>query len=137
MSKNKIKVVLKQLTFASVKKVQAFISFANFLKVVLLLTKKTKNQDKPFAQNKKAQKSFNILKKKFTKVLILAMYNLEQDTILKTNALDKAVKRYISQKNNNKLLHLIAYYLQKLITAKLNYNVYNKELLAIVNIMQY
>ena len=51
MLKDKIKVVLKQLTFASVKEVQAFISFANFykqfikdfLKVALLLTKKTKN----------------------------------------------------------------------------------------------
>ena len=63
------------------------------------------------------------------------MYNLEQDTILETNALDKAIKRYISQKSNNKLLHFITYYLQKLIVAKLNYNVYNKELLAIVNIM--
>ena len=51
MLKNKIKVILKQLTLISVKEVQAFISFANFykqfiknfLKIALLLTKKTKN----------------------------------------------------------------------------------------------
>ena len=51
MLKDKIKVVFKQLTFISVKEVQAFISFVNFykqfikdfLKVTLLLTKKTKN----------------------------------------------------------------------------------------------
>jgi len=37
-----------------------------------------------------------MLKKKFIKALILATYNLEQDIVLKTNALDKAIKRYIS-----------------------------------------
>ena len=37
-----------------------------------------------------------MLKKKFTEVLILAMYNLGQDIVLETNALDKAIKRYIS-----------------------------------------
>ena len=78
-----------------------------------------------------------MLKRKFTKALILAMYNLKQDTILKTNALDKVIKRCISQKDSNKLLHLITYYLQKLIIAKLNYDIYNKELLAIINTMQY
>jgi len=65
------------------------------------------------------------------------MYNLKQDTILETNALDKAIKRCISQKGNDRLLHLIAYYFRKLIVVKLNYNVYNKELLAIINIIQH
>jgi len=65
------------------------------------------------------------------------MYNLKRDIILKTNALDKAIKGCISQKSNNKLLYLITYYLQKLITVKLNYDIYNKELLAIVNTMQH
>jgi len=78
-----------------------------------------------------------MLRKRFTKVLILAIYNLEQDTILETNTLDKAIKGYISQKGDNRLLHLIAYYSKKLIAAKLNYNVYNKKLLAIVNTMQH
>ena len=76
-----------------------------------------------------------MLKKKFIKALILVIYNLKQDTILKTNALDKVIKGYISQKGNNRLLYLIIYYLCKLIVVKLNYNVYNKELLAIVNTM--
>jgi hypothetical protein len=78
-----------------------------------------------------------MLKKKFTKALILAMYNLEQDIVLETDALDKAIKGYISQKSDNKLLYLITYYLWKLIAVKLNYNIYNKELLAIVDTMQH
>ena len=119
MLKDKVKAVLEQLTLTSVKEVQAFISFANFYKrfiknfsrVALLLIEKTKNQGKPFAQDKRAQDSFDTLKKKFTEALILAMYNLEQDIVLKTNALDKAIKGCISQKSDNKLLHLIMYYL--------------------------
>jgi hypothetical protein len=83
------------------------------------------------------QKAFKGLKQQFTEALILAIYNLEQDIILKTNALDTAIKACISQKANNKLLYLIAYYLQKFILAKLNYNVYNKELLVIVNTIEY
>ena len=51
MLKDKVKVVLEQLTLTSVKEVQAFISFTNFykrfiknfLRVALLFTKKTKN----------------------------------------------------------------------------------------------
>ena len=57
MLKDKVKAVLEQLTLISVKEVQAFISFVNFykrfiknfLRVVLLLTEKTKNQDESFA----------------------------------------------------------------------------------------
>jgi hypothetical protein len=70
-------------------------------------------------------------------VLILAIYNLEQDVILKTNALDTAIRACISQKANNRLLYLITYYLQKFMLAKLNYNIHNKELLAIVNTIKY
>jgi hypothetical protein len=78
-----------------------------------------------------------MLKKKFTEALILATYNLEQDTVLETNALDKAIKGCISQKSDNRLLHPIAYYLRKLIAVRLNYDVHNKELLAIVDTMQH
>jgi hypothetical protein len=77
------------------------------------------------------------LKRKFTEALILATYNLEKDTVLKTDALDSAISRCLSQKGKDGLLHPIAYYLRKLTKAKLNYDVYNKELLAIINTIEY
>ena len=77
------------------------------------------------------------MKAKFTEAPILATHDLEQDTILETNALNRAIRGCISQRGNNKLLYLIAYYSRKLIAAKLNYDVHDKELLAIVDIMQY
>jgi RNase H-like domain found in reverse transcriptase len=57
--------------------------------------------------------------------------------LLETDALDKAIRRCISQIRKDRILHLIAYYFRKLLLAKLNYNVYNKELLAIVDTIEY
>jgi RNase H-like domain found in reverse transcriptase len=57
--------------------------------------------------------------------------------LLETNVLDKAIKGCISQIRKDKILHLIAYYFRKLLLAKLNYNIYNKELLAIVDIIEH
>jgi hypothetical protein len=57
--------------------------------------------------------------------------------LLKTNALDKAIKGCISQISKDKILYLIAYYSKKLLLAKLNYNIYNKKLLAIVNTIKH
>jgi hypothetical protein len=74
---------------------------------------------------------------RFTKALILVMHNLEKDMLLETNTLDKAIKGCISQIRKDRILHLIAYYFKKLLLAKLNYNVYNKELLAIVNTIKH
>jgi RNase H-like domain found in reverse transcriptase len=83
------------------------------------------------------QEAFNNLKTCFTRALILATYNLEKGMLLKTNALDKAIRRCISQIESNRILHLIAYYLRKITLAKLNYNVYNKKLFAIVDTIEH
>ena len=40
------------------------------------------------------------------------------------------------QKYKNKIWHLVAYYSRKITLLKLNYNIYNKELLAIVVILK-
>jgi hypothetical protein len=83
------------------------------------------------------QEAFKGLKTRFTEALILATYNLEKDTLLETNALDKAIRGCISQIGEDKILHLIAYYSKKLLLAKLNYDVHDKELLAIVDTIKH
>jgi hypothetical protein len=77
------------------------------------------------------------LKTCFTEALILATYNLEKDTLLETDTLDKAIKGYISQISEDRILHLVVYYSRKLLLVELNYNVYNKELLAIVDTIEH
>jgi RNase H-like domain found in reverse transcriptase len=57
--------------------------------------------------------------------------------LLETNALDKAIKGCISQIEEDSILHLITYYFKKLSLVELNYNVHNKELLAIVDTIEH
>ena len=51
---------------------------------------------------------------------------------MKTDILDQALKKVLSQFNKFRNLQLVAFYLQKFIRLKLNYKIHNKELLTIV-----
>ena len=61
------------------------------------------------------------------------MLKSEKSIIFEINALDRVIEVYISQLNDKKRLHLIAFHSKKLINAELNYKIHNKKLLAIVN----
>jgi hypothetical protein len=52
--------------------------------------------------------------------------------MVKTDASDYTIEAYISQINDDKKLYPIAFYLRKISLAEANYDIYNKELLAIV-----
>ena len=51
---------------------------------------------------------------------------------VKIDLLDFALGACMVQKYKNKIWYLVVYYSKKLIPLELNYNIYNKELLAIV-----
>ena len=55
---------------------------------------------------------------------------------LKTDALDLALGACITQEQNRQW-HPIAYYLRKFTLAEERYNVHNKELIAIVDLLQH
>ncbi len=61
------------------------------------------------------------------------MFESEKSITLKMNASDKAIETCISQSDDKKCLHFIAYYSHKLTVAELNYKIHDKKLLAIVN----
>ena len=50
--------------------------------------------------------------------------------------LDFILKTYMVQRYKDGIQHLIVYYSRKLIPPELNYNIYNKELLAIVIVLK-
>jgi len=52
--------------------------------------------------------------------------------MVETDALDKAIRAYLSQADNKGALRLVAYLLRKFTLAESNYKVHNKELLAII-----
>ena len=55
--------------------------------------------------------------------------------VVKINILDFALGIYLVQKHLDKW-HLVTYYSCKMIPLKLNYNIYNKELLEIVAVLK-
>jgi len=63
---------------------------------------------------------------------ILRIFDPELEATMETDASDKAVGGCLKQKDENGKLHPVAYYSRKLTEPEANYDVYDKELLAIV-----
>ena len=59
-------------------------------------------------------------------------YNPNKEVTLETDALDHVIGACISQKDSDGKLRPIAYFSKKLSLAELNYNIHDKELLAII-----
>ena len=53
-------------------------------------------------------------------------------SIIKANSSNYTTKGILSQYNKNGVLYFIVYFLKQLNPAKYNYEIYNKELLAII-----
>ena len=79
---------------------------------------------------------FKEIKNKFIKKLILKIYRLKLLIRVKIDLLDFILGAYIVQKYKDKIWYLVIYYSKKLIPLELNYNIYNKELLAIVTVLK-
>ena len=145
MDSEKIEAVLDWPEPQSIKDVQAFLGLANFnrrfiknyLRIAVLLTDLTKKSDTAFAMIEKARSAFNLLKETFTIVPLLTIFNPDLQIILETNAFDRVIATAITQVCNDGKTRSVAYYSRKIIGLELNYNVYNKELLAIVEAFRY
>ena len=73
---------------------------------------------------------------RLTIALILAIFNLEREAILETNALDYAIGACLTQKGDDSKMQTVAFYSRKMTGPELNYNIYNKELLTIVEALR-
>ncbi len=81
----------------------------------------------------KAKEAFKKLKKLFIFQSILIMFESEKLITLKMNVSDEAIEACISQLDDKKRLHLIAFHSKKLTDAELNYEIHDKKLLAIID----
>ncbi len=81
----------------------------------------------------KAEEAFEKLKKLFISQLVLIMFESEKLIMLEMNALDEVIEACISQSDDKRHLHLIAFHSKKLTDAELNYEIHDKKLLTIVN----
>ena len=122
----------------SAKPIREFIGFAQFYrrfiegfsKIAKPLTDLTK--DKPFVWTEKCQEAFEELKRRFCTAPILEHFQPDRSTVLETDASDFALGCVLSQIAADKKLHPVAFHSRKFNSAEENYDIHDKEMLAIV-----
>ena len=83
-----------------------------------------------------ADQAFEALKKAFTTVPILIHPNFQKPFFLESDASDFALGAVLSQPSKDGRLHLVAFHSQKSTAVEINYEIHDKELLAIVDSFQ-
>ena len=81
----------------------------------------------------KEKKSVFSSKKIFTKRLILTIFNPVKKIIIETDTNKIALNSILNQPDEKKRLHSITFYSRKFTAPKLNYDIYDKNLLTIVD----
>ncbi|RFN44866.1 pol polyprotein, partial [Fusarium flagelliforme] len=140
MDRKKISAVRDWPIPTTVKEVQSFLGFANyyrrfikdFSKIANPLTELTK-KDTKFIWHDKAQQAFEKLRDAILSEPVLIIFDPKKEIELETDSSDFALGGQIGQRDDQGVLHPIAFYSHKLHGAELNYPIYDKEFLAIVN----
>jgi hypothetical protein len=132
--------VLDWQTLGSVRDVQCFLRFANFYckfiknysSLILPLTQLTqKNQS--FIWTASTAQAFMELKKAFTFAPILAHVDPLKPFLIEADASEFALGSILSQHGEDGLLCPLAFHSRKFTAAEINYEVHDKELVAIVD----
>lgn len=140
MDPGKVRAVQEWPQPNSVKQVQRFLGFANFYRrfiknfssVAEPLSALTKKSARSFMWTEKANQAFNKLKRLFTSAPILTLPDPELPFVVEVDASDVGVGAVLSQRArvDNKL-HPCAYLSRRLTAAERNYDIGNRELLAV------
>ncbi|KAH0602478.1 uncharacterized protein H6S33_008817 [Morchella sextelata] len=139
MDPRKVQTVKNCTVPKTVKDVQAFLGFASFyrrfirgfLELASPLTRLTR-KDISFECISEAQTVFNALKEAFTTAPILTHFDPEKEITVETDASDYISAGVLSQYDDNGTLRPVAYFSKKHSPAECNYEIYEKELLAII-----
>jgi hypothetical protein len=122
---------------------QRFLEFANFyrrfIKEFSTVTKPLHNllkKGQSWKWQNSHEKNFRALQKAFSTAPVLATYDYDRKTVLKTDALDWASEGVLSQFNDKGTFKPVAYFSAKYSAAEYNYEIYNKKLLAIIKCLK-
>ena len=138
MSDAKVKTIQEWLEPKKVKDIQSFLGFANFYRyfifnysdIVIPLTRLTR-KDASWNFDENCRKAFNILKQAFTSAPILMHWVPDTQLVVETNASDYTLAAILSIVTKNNEIHPVAFHSRTFSTPELNYDIHNKELLAI------
>lgn len=145
MDPKKVKVILAWPPPENVKQLQSFLGFANFYRrfidnysgIVKPFTRLLK-KDQEWAWTSECTEVFRLLKEAFTTAPILRHFDPALPIILECDASDFAIAGIISQVNpETQEIRPVAFHARTMGPAELNYDIYDKELLAIVETFQH
>ncbi|KAH9253863.1 hypothetical protein BASA81_008174 [Batrachochytrium salamandrivorans] len=139
MDPSKISAVQSWPTPKKVRDLQVLLGFTNFYRALIHdyssmtanLTKLFK-KDAPFVWGPEQEKSFQDLKTAFANSDFLTHPDDSRPFILETDASDYAISGVLSQYDDSNTLRPIAFYARQMNSAEQNYEIYDKELLAVV-----
>ena len=140
MDPDKIRAVIEWAQPRLVKELQGFLGFANFYRrfikdysrVVLPLINLTR-KDQPYLWRHAQESAFQELKNRFTSAPILQHFDFELPTRVESDASDGVTGAVLSQQHADGLWKPVAYLSKKMTPAECNYDIYDKELLAIIH----
>ena len=139
MEKEKVKEVLEWLTPKCVKDIQKFLGLANyycqFIKGFTSIARPLHDmvkKDKKWDWMEKQEKVFKELKKRFTKEPVLAAPDLDKKMRMEVNASDYAMGGVLSMECEDGLWRLVAFLSKSLNEIERNYEIHDKEMLAII-----
>jgi len=143
MEEEKIRTIKDWKEQTNVKGIQSFLGFANFYrrfirdysKITTPLSSLTR-KEKGWKWSDKQQGAFETLKKAMITEPILQHFDPEQPITIETDASDYAIGAICSQPDEKGILHPVAYYTRKLKDPERNYDIHDKELLAIVDTLR-
>ncbi|KAK3507987.1 hypothetical protein QTP70_009351 [Hemibagrus guttatus] len=140
MDKKKVTAVRDWPTPTTVKELQRFLGFANFYRrfingyssVTSPLTDLLRNKPKALIWTPAATHAFQTLKQAFTTAPLLVHPDPELPFIVEVDASTTGVGAVLSQQQGNpRKLHPCAFFSRKLNSAEMNYDIGNRELLAV------
>ena len=143
MEKEKVQGVVEWLVPKSVKDVQKFLGLANyyrrfvkdFAKIAKPLHEMTRKETK-WSWGERQQKAFKELKERFITEPVLVTSDLDREMRVEADASDFATGGVLSMKCEDERWRPVAYISKSLNEAERNYEIHDKEMLAIIRCLE-
>jgi hypothetical protein len=138
----KVAVIANWKIPTTVKGVQSFLGFGNFYRRFVRdysrITRPLHNltkKDAPFIWSPACQAAFKKLKERLINAPVLRHYSPERETRIETDASDGVVAGVMSQRSGDEW-HPVAFYSKTMNGAEQNYDIHDKEMLAVIRALQ-
>nr|AAG24792.1 pol protein [Colletotrichum gloeosporioides] len=139
MSKDKVRSIQEWPTPTNLKEVQSFLGLVNFYRKFIKYYGKINTpltdlsrKDQPFEWKEAQEIAFKKIKDRITSEPVLMIPNPQNQFEVEADASDFALGAQLSQRDSEGRLHPCAFFSRKLHGPELNYQIHDKELMAII-----